>query len=54
LGRQKNSRAALDQATIAAGNVINIIKGKALLEYVPQWGESSINLTLGLVSLHPI
>lgn len=45
-----NSRSTMEQAEVAARNVVLSIKEKPLVEYHPQWWEGGIELTLGLVS----
>jgi hypothetical protein len=49
--KQRNSRSAVEQAEIAAKNVVNSITGKELLTYNAQWWEVGIDLTLGLVCI---
>jgi NADH dehydrogenase FAD-containing subunit len=50
-GGYGNSRSTMEQAEVAAGNIVLAIKGKPLVEYHAQWWEGGIDLTLGLVSL---
>jgi NADH dehydrogenase FAD-containing subunit len=47
--KQRNSISAMMQAEVATMNIINSIRGEDLIEYIPQWWEVGINLTLGLV-----
>lgn len=48
----RNSRSAMQQAEVAADNVLNSIERRRMVEYVPQWWERGIDLTLGLVRTH--
>ena len=46
----KMGRAATIQSFLVAGNVVRSIKGQRLKDYKPSMVDSSIELTLGLVS----
>ncbi|KAF2840034.1 FAD/NAD(P)-binding domain-containing protein [Patellaria atrata CBS 101060] len=45
----KNSRSAMEQATVVAKNIIRSIQGRPLTEYQPSILDKSIVITLGLV-----
>lgn len=50
--RNPNARAAMKQAQFVADNVTLAIRGQApTYRYTPQWADSVIKLTLGLVSI---
>lgn len=46
----KNGRSAFNQAGVASGNILRMIRGRPLQSYEPVWWENSIALTMGLVS----
>ncbi|KAI1623826.1 putative disulfide oxidoreductase [Exophiala viscosa] len=48
LGINRNSRAAMHQATVAAENIVNAIHEKPQAEYRYEWWQDGIELTLGL------
>jgi NADH dehydrogenase FAD-containing subunit len=51
LGINRNSRAAMHQATVAAENIVNAIHEKPQAGYRYEWWQDGIELTLGLVSV---